>query len=363
METKGIEMEQRAIEVRKTGSLAEYAMGVQDILKMTALTQQIMAAVMVDGEHFGIIPGTSGKKSLLKPGAEKLSMVFGLSNKFDVTIENLPGGHREYRIICSVFDRAGNPRGQGVGSASTMESKHRYRGAGGKACPSCGAMACKASKREYGGGYYCDPKSGGCNAKYKASTTEAKAMDSLPALKTENLDPADQWNTCFKMAAKRAQVAAILTATAASDCFVQDLDDLEHQIKEGDPETRPADAKAPKTKPEAPKADPQPTTPASSPKEEAPKTNGNGKTPNQAFAAAKKLYDLLPRETRGEIMKRLCSCFGAPDAKSIHPEHLDEFGTTSEALANKLDNESLDAMLADLEAFEKAVATGTGHQG
>ena len=353
-----------ALEAQKPTSLVDHAMQVQDLLKVTALVQQVRAAVMVDGEHYGVIPGTSGKKSLLKPGAEKLSMVFGLSNKFDVTIENLPGGHREYRIVCSVFDRAGNPRGQGVGSASTMESKHRYRGVGGKACPSCGEMCCKPSKKEYGGGYYCDPKSGGCNAKYKASTPEAKALDSLPALKTENMDPADQWNTCFKMAAKRAQVAAILTATAASDCFVQDLDDLEHQIKDGEPETRPADAKAPKGEAKGPKSDPK--TPAatmapSAPKEEAP--NANGKTVHHAFASAKRLYDILPRDTRGEVMKRLCQCFGAPDAKSIHPENLDEFGTTSESLAKALQERSVDGMLADLAAFETAVATATGNQG
>ena len=45
----------------------------------------------------------------------------------------------------------------------------------------------------------------------------------------------------------------------------------------------------------------------------------NGKTVHHAFASAKRLYDILPRDTRGEVMKRLCQCFGAPDAKSIHP--------------------------------------------
>lgn len=174
--------------------LSDLAMSPQAVLKQAALIQQVMQSVMRDGEHYGVIPGTSGKKSLLKSGAEKLCFTFGLSNRLDIQVDNLPNGHREYRIICNLFDRSGNQRGQGVGSASTMESKHRYRGAAGKPCPKCGSMACQPSKKDFGGGYYCNAKAGGCGWSTKAGTAECKALDLIPSVRQENQDPADQYN-------------------------------------------------------------------------------------------------------------------------------------------------------------------------
>ena len=44
--------------------------------------------------------------------------------------------------------------------------------------------------------------------------------------KTEGDNPADHYNTVLKMAKKRALVDAVLTATAASDIFTQDLEDI-----------------------------------------------------------------------------------------------------------------------------------------
>ena len=44
--------------------------------------------------------------------------------------------------------------------------------------------------------------------------------------KIEHDNPADYYNTVLKMAKKRAHVDAMLTATAASDIFTQDLEDL-----------------------------------------------------------------------------------------------------------------------------------------
>jgi hypothetical protein len=106
-----------------------------------------------------------------------------------------------------------------------METKHRYRGASGKTCPTCGAVSCKASKKEFGGGYYCDTKSGGCGERFKPGSDECKALDELPTEKQENLDPADQWNTVDKIAQKRAYVGAVKGASAASEVFTADMED------------------------------------------------------------------------------------------------------------------------------------------
>ena len=44
--------------------------------------------------------------------------------------------------------------------------------------------------------------------------------------KIEHDNPADHYNTALKMAKKRALVDAVVTSTAASDIFTQDLEDL-----------------------------------------------------------------------------------------------------------------------------------------
>lgn len=332
-------------------SLVDFAMTTQEVLRQAALIQQVMNAVMKDKEHYGVIPGTSGKKSLLKPGAEKLCFVFGLSNKLEITADNLPGGHREYRIVCNLFDRAGNLRGQGVGSASTMESKHRYRGAIGKPCPKCGESTIKRGKVEYGGGWYCDKKSGGCGATFKPATAEAKALDALPTTRAENADPADQYNTVLKMAKKRALVDAVLTATAASDIFAQDLEDLEDKIED-----------------EPPVATPQPVASAGKPEEtpedanvvkEPPKAkkNGNGNgTQHPAFQVGKELFNALPSESRLKVIERLCGLFGKKKTTELPAEALEEFGTKAGQLLKLLQEHGLQALMDNLEGMEANVA-------
>ena len=56
----------------------------------------IMAGAMVKGEDYGVIPGTGSKPTLLKPGAEKLCVLFKLSTKIETTMRDLGRGHREY---------------------------------------------------------------------------------------------------------------------------------------------------------------------------------------------------------------------------------------------------------------------------
>jgi hypothetical protein len=48
----------------------------------------------------------------------------------------------------------------------------------------------------------------------------------LTGEKIEHGNPADYYNTCWKMAKKRALVDAVLTVTAASDIFTQDVEEM-----------------------------------------------------------------------------------------------------------------------------------------
>ena len=321
--------------------LTELACRPQDVLRATALIQEVMAAVMKDGEHYGIIQGTSGKRSLFKSGAEKLCFTFGLSNKLEIKLEQFSGGHREYTIICNLFDRSGNLRGQGVGSASTLESKYRYRGAGGKPCPACGAQSAKASKKEYGGGYYCDAKSGGCGQwKVRGGSPESAKLDAIPNTRLENPDPADQYNTVLKMAKKRALVDAVLTATAASDCFAQDLEELEGEIDAA--EARDSVAKPVQARTGVDIREIKPS--------EIPTTT------HPAITSANKLWATLEqRDGKGSgtpVVVRLCKIYGANAPKDLPQDKLELFGKDIEELT-KSNKEQIQELLAGWELAAK----------
>ena len=201
-------------------------MSSDDVLRQVRLIQEVMKKTMKEGEHFGVIPGTE-KPCLLKSGAEKLSLTFRLRPKFRIERLDLTGEHREYVITCDLFNQAGGHEGQGIGSCSTMESKYRWRQAK-RQCPKCGAEAIIKGKEEYGGGWLCWKKQDGCGAKFAETAPE---IVSQMADRAENPDIADTFNTVLKMAKKRALVDATLTATAASDLFAQDLEDLPRAAK------------------------------------------------------------------------------------------------------------------------------------
>lgn len=206
-----------------------------EVMAQITLVQEVMARAMREGEHYGVIPGTSGKPTLLKAGAEKLSLLFKLRPKF--TIERLDGedGHREYIVTCDMYDSAGGHQGQGVGSCSTMESKYRYRKQE-RVCPKCKKPAIIKGREEYGGGWLCWKKKDGCGAKFADGDAQIEGQE---AGKIENPDIADIYNTVLKMAKKRAQVDATLTATAASDLFTQDLEEMRQNAAMSKPPVNP----------------------------------------------------------------------------------------------------------------------------
>lgn len=254
--------ESQAIILRPSMAVGQ-AMSVKDILDQVKLIQDVMRSVMKEGEHFGTIPGCGDKKTLLQPGAQKLTMTFRLAPAYEIQEVNLERGHKEYRVTCTLKSMAsGSFVGQGVGCCSSMESKYRYRG-GARKCPECGKETIIKGKAEYGGGWLCWAKKGGCGAKWEDGT---EAIESQSIDKIENENPADTFNTVLKMAKKRAFVDATITATAASDIFTQDIGDDEGDNGNGD---EPPKSATSKTKPGAnqspkpsPKVDGPPTDPA-----------------------------------------------------------------------------------------------------
>ncbi len=208
-------------------------MSVQSIVDRKRKIVEVMSAVMKDGDHYGRIPGCGDKPTLYKAGAEVLATVFNLAPTFVIARTDLPGGHREYQITCTLRHIAsGAILGEGVGVCSTMESKYRWR-RGERKCPECGKTTIIKGKTDFGGGWLCFQKKGGCGAKWKDGAKEIEGQDSG---RVENPDIADTYNTVLKIAKKRAQVDCTLTAVGASDLLTQDLEDL----PAGTPEPRDA---------------------------------------------------------------------------------------------------------------------------
>ena len=209
---------------------------VTEVLEQVRAVDQLMKQVMKEGEHYGKIPGTD-KPTLLKSGAEKLCVLFRIAPEYKETINNLSGPHREYIIRCRLISRSsGEFYGEGMGSASTMEKKWRYRNAKIK-CPDCGAETIYKDKEK--GNWYCWGKKGGCGTQFPANH---EPITSQQSGQVENPDIADIYNTCLKIATKRALVAAVLNATGASDIFTQDLEDMPDLI----PQEKDVSPKQPK---------------------------------------------------------------------------------------------------------------------
>jgi len=140
-------------------------MSLDEVKGNVDLIQQVMKEIMKKDEHYGVIPGCI-KPSLLKPGAEKLCQTFRLAPTYEKIRTDYDRGHREYEIVCTLTHiPTGDVLGQGLGSCSTLESKFRYRNAN-RNCPKCGAEAIIKGKEQYGGGWLCYAKKGGCGAKF-----------------------------------------------------------------------------------------------------------------------------------------------------------------------------------------------------
>ena len=207
------------------GGLSDYA-SVDDIKRQVQIIQETMEAVMKKDEHYGTIPGTN-KPTLLKSGAEKLSILFRLAPRYEVERIDSANGHREYEIKCELTHKnTGNFIGEGLGSCSTMEKKYRYR---------TGDEATGVSVPRH---YWDNREQSILENALEKNDIEIPAGATIGTTKEdgnwqisfkqtiENPDIADVYNTVLKMAKKRAHVDAILTATAASDIFTQDVEDM-----------------------------------------------------------------------------------------------------------------------------------------
>ncbi len=193
--------------------------------------QSVVRDVMIEGEHYGIIPGTS-KLTLLKPGAELLNNMYGYlldsveiverTEQWEVPVTETSFPLFRYITRCTLKDRDGVTISTGVGEANSYESKYHWRLAN-RRCPRCGKETIIKGKVDFGGGWVCFKSKGGCGARFRDGDEQ---IESQKAGRVPNENIYDQVNTLLKMAKKRSYVDACLSATRTSGIFTQDMEDI-----------------------------------------------------------------------------------------------------------------------------------------
>lgn len=145
--------------------------------------QQVIQLAVKPGHDIGIIPGTD-KPSLLKPGAEKIVMMMGLSSRYEIMdkTEDYDKGFFAYNLKC-VLSRNGLDICEGVGNCNSREAKYEKQNS------------------------------------YSIT------------------------NTILKMAKKRAYVDAALSVASLSDVFTQDIEDADMRIASNGPSHRDNEGK------------------------------------------------------------------------------------------------------------------------
>ena len=135
-----------------------------ELVQRLDVIREASQTAMTEDVDFGQIPGTN-KPTLLKPGAEKLGVLFQL----DIQLENerlFDGDHLTVVSHATVFHApSGSRLGYGEGVCTTKEKKYAKRKQE-RTCPDCGMAAVIKGKKEYGGGWLCFFKKGGCGAKF-----------------------------------------------------------------------------------------------------------------------------------------------------------------------------------------------------
>ena len=142
---------------------------VQQSMNKIQQFQKVIQNTLVEGHDYGQAFFGASKPSLLKPGAEKILMLLGLSSEYEIIekIQDYEEGFFAYTVRC-VLKKNGQIITEGLGHCNSREKKY------------------ESDKQD----------------KYMLG------------------------NTCLKMAKKRAQVDAALTVGSLSDIFTQDLEDM-----------------------------------------------------------------------------------------------------------------------------------------
>jgi len=131
--------------------------------------QSVVQSQLKAGTDYGIIPGTK-RPTLLKPGAEKILMLMGITSQYELIekVQDYDKGFFAFTVKC-ILSHNGLVITEGLGHCNSREKRYV----------------------------------------------------------SEKVDAYTIANTCLKMAKKRAQIDAVLTVASLSDVFTQDVEDME----------------------------------------------------------------------------------------------------------------------------------------
>jgi hypothetical protein len=214
-----------------------------ELVERMNVIRQATDQAMERDVDYGVIPGTN-KPALLKPGAEKLGVLFQLD--IQLANEKVWGPDDHLTVISKAtvyYAPTGERLGFGEGLCTTREKKYAKRKQD-RLCPECGTDAIKRSKYpprdnpHADPGWYCFAKIGGCGANFAANDPKITEQE---VGEKDNPEIPDCWNTVVKMAEKRARVDAVLAVTGASALFTQDVEDAPRPEPTPAPEPEPVE--------------------------------------------------------------------------------------------------------------------------
>ena len=129
--------------------MARAELSVEEIVGQKDKIRQIMDAVMVEGTHYGLIPGVS-KPSLFKPGAEAINVALRLAPYYESEKIWHEDGHLTVVAKCTLRHVTTDLiLAQGEGLCTTREERYAFRQSK-RVCPNCQAEAIIKGKAEYG---------------------------------------------------------------------------------------------------------------------------------------------------------------------------------------------------------------------
>lgn len=227
---------------------------VDGVRQLAMIVRRLRESVFVQGQDFGVIPGTGTKEVLLLPGMEKLCRALRLRPEYELVteIQDFDKPLFFYRYKCSLFEvDTGLMLTSAIGSANSMESKWAWRWVQRHEVPPhldadtlvrrggrSSEFAFAIDKAETTGKYgkpaeywqqFRDAIEANTATRVMKPTrngqSEAWEID-MTLFRVPNPDICDQVNTIDKIAQKRSLGSAIKGAANVSELFTIDLEDM-----------------------------------------------------------------------------------------------------------------------------------------
>lgn len=194
---------------------------------------KLIEEALTRGIDFGVIPGTGDKPALLKPGAERLCLAFGVAAEFEIIEQEVDHSFIN-TFTAAKWVTKPKPQGwqalkeQGIGRNKKFGDRWAWQEKVEQEITATGlyryAMRCVLKDRS-------------------AGQVVGQGVGSCSSLESKYADrPRDCENTVLKMSKKRSLVDAVLNTFGLSDRFTQDTEEIVENRRVAEPEEHSAAA-------------------------------------------------------------------------------------------------------------------------